>query len=232
MVSRVGSACAIAASIAISLLPLQHGSFSSSAVTRPQVRERRPLPRSIPLSPVGGAHWRPCVRTARRLPQVKWAATRESALAFCDQFEAEVCFGVQLWPRRWQIRRIGTPASASARMAAPASSRRRDPSYWMRSAAVSNAGSIVAAPTTSRACRIDLRTASRKPRPPSPRGATGWRTGWPRHIRPRDRGRRSGSSRSSSPMSERWPARGRAGALRCGGVRDRRRGCRSVPTSR
>lgn len=32
---------------------------------------------------------------------------------------------VRLWPRRWQIWRIGTPASASARMAASASSRRR-----------------------------------------------------------------------------------------------------------
>ena len=48
-------------------------------------------------------------------------------------------------------------------MPAFVSSRRRYPSYWIRSAAMSSAGSIVAAPTTSRTCRIDRRTASRKP---------------------------------------------------------------------
>ncbi|MEE7476282.1 hypothetical protein MHIMP23_07860 [Methylobacterium hispanicum] len=34
-------------------------------------------------------------------------------------------YTLRLWPRRWPIRWIGTPTSASARMAASASSRRK-----------------------------------------------------------------------------------------------------------
>jgi hypothetical protein len=49
-------------------------------------------------------------------------------------------------------------------MAALVSSRRRYPSYWIRSAAVSRSRSIVAAPTAARIWRMDLRTASRKAR--------------------------------------------------------------------
>jgi hypothetical protein len=53
----------------------------------------------------------------------------------------------------------GDACSACLRIAALVSSRRRQPSYWMRSAAVSKPGSMVAAPTAARTWRMDLRTA-------------------------------------------------------------------------
>jgi hypothetical protein len=59
---------------------------------------------------------------------------------------------------------IRTPSIANARMASLVSSRRRNPSYWMRSAQVSKSEFIVVAPMALRIWRIDLRTASREAR--------------------------------------------------------------------
>ena len=119
----------------------------------------------------------------------------------------------RLGPVRHPISLIGRPSFLRPRMAVLAASRRRKPSCWSSSAAT------VAAPTTPRICRIDVRPASRKARlafslrcqpsatwvasgkaratarayPPPRSPATMATCGWPEHQSCAVAGSRSGS---------------------------------------